>query len=71
MKTFGMKKAIEGVDSVDAPVGEQCFNCEKTLTAEDCGFILPYHFVENDEHLVREVSYHRACLMKNLFGEDG
>lgn len=68
MKTFGLKDALEGVENVACPEGELCFYCDKSITSEACGFILPYHYVEKDEHRIREVAYHRMCLMQGMFG---
>lgn len=71
MKVFGPDPAHATIERVDVPVGKACVYCSAVFGDSDSGFTLPYYSGESDEVRVEEVSYHRACLMKNLFGEDG
>lgn len=53
-------------ERVATPVGEPCMECEREITLEDSGFIIPFAPFPLTEFV--DAVYHRDCFLGNIFG---
>jgi hypothetical protein len=56
-------------EHVTAPVGELCFDCQKTIKEEDRGLVIPSLEGTLNAPQWKDRPWHYDCFMKNVLGK--